>query len=1069
MLLSALLFAGSLPMQGQKQGSDYVLHIRHLDAAGTGQVKSYTYYDGLGRPYETVKRGYTPTGKDLVQSNELDASGRVHKAVLPVSRPGSGGETGSTEAETLSSSQHGDSRGYTEYTYDALDRPLSVYGPGEAWHTSGHKQTYTYLTNKPGDALLDARLYESDLGGNLKKSGSYASGELYVTKQEDEEGRTRYEFRDKGGRTVLEREVTDEGNFDTYYVYNEWGLPSHVLPPGASASMGSDGSYGAENAALANYGYTYTYDGYLRLESYRAPGCETEYYVYDKGDRLALSQDGVQRSKGEWSYYAYDASGRKAEEGTLSSPTPLASLRTLFGGAYVKATPSVSSSGYTLSFPQGFSQSGKEVRQSYYYDDYGYLSRTGKEGLPAGTQRSKGRLTGRRVLADGAGTYLTTVYHYDAKGRVSKSISETLQGGTETEDMEYTFRGKPKERTLTHSADGVASQTRKYVYTYDGSERLKSVSLSLDGGAAVTHAEAEYDEYGRTEKKRYHGTAELETDYTYNLRGWQTEQESAQFTQRLYYEDTQGGLYDGNIRKSEWATGGSPVRSYTYTYDERGFLTESSYSEGTGSNAGRYTERQSYDRMGNIQTQERYGSRGGGSYGLIDDVTFSYDGNRLLKAEDAAPAVTDAGVMDFEDGADAPTEYTYDTNGRLTSDKNTGITGITYTPEGYPLVISYGNGNSTEYVYTADGRKLRATYRTAAENVSEPLSSVSQSTAKALVETVRDYAGDAVYENGELVRVLTPEGYVEKSGNGYAHYYYIRDYQGNVRVVADATGAVKEENGYYPFGMLHGGDGGIQPYKYNGKELDRMHGLEWYDYGARMYNGYRFTTPDRYAEKYPSLSPYQYGANNPVNVIDINGDSLKIMSSEAIEAIYHGLEDKNVTMEWQDGVLDPNSIKAQAANSNDFFLKDLYEIASSEEMVELIFSYENVYCRNGYLEIEDWEKPTDDNFDKSLTQDERKRFISMNIPLGFHIQGNLGQSLFPIFSPLSGKRSLNGNIQVIINSKGSLNHRTVGLAHEFGHVILYLNNRPYGHTQLGVDEFVGVRSTTMSKRLGYDW
>ena len=323
------------------------------------------------------------------------------------------------------------------------------------------------------------------------------------------------------------------------------------------------------------------------------------------------------------------------------------------------------------------------------------------------------------------------------------------------------------------------------------------------------------------------------------------------------------------------------------------------------------------------------------------------------------------------------------------------------------------------------------------------------------------------YENGELVRVLTPEGYVEKSGSGYAHYYYIRDYQGNVRVVADATGAVKEENGYYPFGMLHGGDGGIQPYKYNGKELDRMHGLEWYDYGARMYNGYRFTTPDRYAEKYPSLSPYQYGANNPVNVIDINGDSLKIMSSEAIEAIYHGLEDKNVTMEWQDGVLDPNSIKAQAANSNDFFLKDLYEIASSEEMVELIFSYENVYCRNGYLEIEDWEKPTD-GYDE-MSPGIKQYYIDNNIPLGFHINGNLGQSLFPIFSPLSGKRSLNNNIQVIINSKGSLNHRTVGLAHEFGHVILYLNNRPYGHTQPGVDEFVGVRSTTMSKRLGYDW
>ena len=31
----------------------------------------------------------------------------------------------------------------------------------------------------------------------------------------------------------------------------------YVLPPGASSAMGADGSYGAGNAALANYGYTY--------------------------------------------------------------------------------------------------------------------------------------------------------------------------------------------------------------------------------------------------------------------------------------------------------------------------------------------------------------------------------------------------------------------------------------------------------------------------------------------------------------------------------------------------------------------------------------------------------------------------------------------------------------------------------------------------------------------------------------------------------------------------------------------------------------------------------------------
>ncbi len=43
---------------------------------------------------------------------------------------------------------------------------------------------------------------------------------------------------------------------------------------------------------------------------------------------------------------------------------------------------------------------------------------------------------------------------------------------------------------------------------------------------------------------------------------------------------------------------------------------------------------------------------------------------------------------------------------------------------------------------------------------------------------------------------------------------------------------------YYPYGGLMGESTGsdAQPYKYNGKELDRHSGLDWYDYGARRYN-----------------------------------------------------------------------------------------------------------------------------------------------------------------------------------------------------------------------------------------
>lgn len=62
------------------------------------------------------------------------------------------------------------------------------------------------------------------------------------------------------------------------------------------------------------------------------------------------------------------------------------------------------------------------------------------------------------------------------------------------------------------------------------------------------------------------------------------------------------------------------------------------------------------------------------------------------------------------------------------------------------------------------------------------------------------------------------------------------------------------------------------------KELDTKKGLNWYDYGARHYDAAigRFTMMDRFAEKYYSMSSYQYGGNNPVGNIDVNGDSIVI-------------------------------------------------------------------------------------------------------------------------------------------------------------------------------------------------
>ena len=98
------------------------------------------------------------------------------------------------------------------------------------------------------------------------------------------------------------------------------------------------------------------------------------------------------------------------------------------------------------------------------------------------------------------------------------------------------------------------------------------------------------------------------------------------------------------------------------------------------------------------------------------------------------------------------------------------------------------------------------------------------------------------------------------------------------RAVIDEFGDVRQVTNYYPFGGVfsttayNSGDD-LQPYKYNGKELDRTHGLDWYDYGARNYDAFlpMFTSIDPLCEKYYHISPYAYCANNPIKFIDPTG------------------------------------------------------------------------------------------------------------------------------------------------------------------------------------------------------
>ena len=267
-----------------------------------------------------------------------------------------------------------------------------------------------------------------------------------------------------------------------------------------------------------------------------------------------------------------------------------------------------------------------------------------------------------------------------------------------------------------------------------------------------------------------------------------------------------------------------------------------------------------YDKMGNILGLKRYGQTSATGYDVIDDLSLSYAGNRLKKVADRSGTSAFNNGFEFKDGIDLPTEYEYDENGNLTKDLNKKKTAIQYNCLNLPSRVMFANGNSISYLYDAAGRKLRTVHVLEGDSVTT------------------DYCGNVVYENGVPQILLTEVGYVSLTDGKY--HYYLKDHQGNNRVVVDEEGTVEEVNDYYAFGGLMSTSSrqSVQPYKYNGKELDRKGGLDWYDYGARMYDAAlgRFMKTDRFSEKYVSLSPYQYGANNPVNNIDVNGDNVYV-------------------------------------------------------------------------------------------------------------------------------------------------------------------------------------------------
>ena len=468
------------------------------------------------------------------------------------------------------------------------------------------------------------------------------------------------------------------------------------------------------------------------------------------------------------------------------------------------------------------------------------------------------------MTVSGSSTKIYKGYYYDVKGRVTKVVQNNLLGGYDVTNTVYTFTGQPATVTHSHTASGKSTRTEVYTYSYDHADRVSKVEHTL-GGTKITLADYTYDSFGRLSTKSLHGSAANKLTYAYNLRSWLTGITSTRFTQNLYYNTGVGtARYNGNISSMTWKSGNeSTVRGYKFTYDGLDRMLNATYGEtaGISTNANRFSENVTgYDKNGNIKGLQRYGQLSSAAYGMIDNLTLTLNGNQLNRVDDAVAASTYNGGFEFKNGANAADEYSYDANGNLTKDLNKGISGITYNFLNLPNAVTFSDGSTITYTYGADGTKLRTVHK------------IGSTT------TTTDYCGNVIYENGVQKLLLTEEGYITLSDSKY--HYYLKDHQGNNRVVISQSGTVEETSHYYPFGGGFASAGNVQPYKYNGKELDTKKGLNWYDYGARHYDAVlgRFITVDALYDKHFKVSPYVYCGNEPVGRIDPDGNDWRVQT-----------------------------------------------------------------------------------------------------------------------------------------------------------------------------------------------
>jgi len=911
-------------------------------------MQTIQYFDGLGRPLQTIQIKGSPAFNDVIRPVAYDQFGREATKYLSytVNNAAASGVYQSAALTAQKVFYNTPPAGITAipspfastgFEPSPLNRVLEQGAAGDPWQltgttittagiTPGHTVKVAYLINNTTTFVTDSvkgtavQLYNvtvNSSGNPTITSGTtyptggctypdhitcvpitatypttYPADQLNITVTKDENwvsGRagTTEEYKDNEGHIILKRTYNYTGGLvrllSTYYVYDDYGNLTFVLPPMSGADSGLP-----SQTVLNNLCYQYQYDGRNRLIQKKLPGKGWEYMVYNTLDQVVMTQDANQRNQSpqQWTFADYDAFGRVIMTGLWTYPNStantnyLSNVQTMYNTQATLSDGKASGTTYGYSsaaVPQGTLGTIGQILTVNYYDDYtapnlpaAYVSPAGAATVPA----IKGLPTVTLTNVLGSGNMLWTVHYYDYLGRDIKTYAQHYLGGLlnaanyDALTTTYNFNNAPttvkrQHFTSVNTVTPLITIANTYLYDHVG-RKLKTWEQITNGTTATTKtliSKIDYNEVGQVLTKHLQSTDSVNflqnIAYTYNERGWLTKNSAPLFEMQLQYNSVTGitGIsptiqYNGNIASQSWGTSATPnTKSYTYTYDKLNRLTG-------GVSTDNYNENGiTYDLNGNITALNRTM----GSTTLIDQLAYVYNStNQVQTVADNSGSTSTYGLVN------GTMSYLYDANGNLKSNTNAANNlqnkSFIYNILNLPQTVTMPTGTVT-YIYDAAGQKLRKITL---------LNGVTRAT---------DYVSGIEYDNSTTVIgfIQTEEGKAVPIAGGYDYYYYLGDNLGNTRITfhtGTGTAAMLQQDDYYPFGYEIARGTTTNPkneYLYNKKELQEE--LTQYDYGARFYDPViaRWTTIDPLAEKSRRFSPYNYVEDNPIRFIDPDG------------------------------------------------------------------------------------------------------------------------------------------------------------------------------------------------------